>query len=302
MNNAINGDISFFLLPSPVYFSTFSFSPISSLLSLSICFSPHLLSLPFSRVMRSRSWRKTQKWWKTSLMRRRSSSSKPSAGDAVSSIGRSWVLETARSSQVRCTSSVCWHYGIGLSSFIHQSVWPSCVVSRICLPQISDVFLLCPKWWQHLVCTQPNETLLWLIPNHMSNRPCPCICNVGNTVTATDAWNFRLSLLTDWSKWWRHHFASRWHSMAVVWHIRLPSGPDLPHRRGERHDGELGCLWGGEEGSSGEKTEGNLFSDCLNLTSSVQCRKLHWTVFYAPPPLGYTILPWVSVLQYCTVS
>ena len=87
----------------------FLFTHLISLLLLPIPFSPHLLSLSLSlcRVMPFQSWGKTQKWWKTLLMRRKCSSSKPSAGDAVSSIGRSWVWETARSSQVRLLMEKC---------------------------------------------------------------------------------------------------------------------------------------------------------------------------------------------------
>lgn len=92
--------------------------------------------------------------------------------------------------------------------------------------------------------------------------------------------------------------------MAVVWHIRLPSGPDLPHCRGERHGGGFGCLRGGEEGGTGEELE-MIFSRYLLIVwiwPLLLCEgKLHCTVFYVHSR-GYTILPRVSVLQYCTVS
>lgn len=45
----------------------------------------------------------------------------------------------------------------------------------------------------------------------------------------------------------------RWHRMVVVWHVRFPPGPDLPHCRGEGHGCGPGRLRGGEEGSSGEE-------------------------------------------------
>lgn len=92
--------------------------------------------------------------------------------------------------------------------------------------------------------------------------------------------------------------ASRWHCLAAVWHIRFPSGPDVPHSRGERHGGRHGCFWRGEEGSTGKESKRVVLVsiDCLfGLRLYGSIRK---TVFCVISHVD-TFSSYVSVLQYC---